>query len=74
VAGSVRDFVEKPPGISQSLFVLVGRSGTGKSWAIAEWVANELRGRVRVLVTAPDFRTDTSLSQLAADYFARYSV
>jgi hypothetical protein len=36
----------------ESLFVLLGRGGTGKSWAVASWTANDLAHRIRLLVPA----------------------
>jgi hypothetical protein len=36
----------------ESLFVLLGRGGTGKTWAVASWAVHDLAHRIRVFVPA----------------------
>src|SRR5260370_24212227 len=61
---ALRHFLAAP----EILFVLVGLSGTGKSWAVAEWTAHTLHGSVRLLIPGSDLdhEDQRSLSRLAA--------
>lgn len=38
----------------ETVFVLLGAGGTGKSWALADWTARILEGRVRLLIPSSD--------------------
>lgn len=69
----VRDALRQFRDTKECLFVLLGRSGIGKSWAVTDFVAESLRGGVRVLLAGSEIDPGASLSQLAADYFGRYS-
>lgn len=51
----------------ESLFVLLGESGVGKSWAIAAWALQALRGRVRLLTSGRVLDTSTTFARIAAD-------
>lgn len=57
----------------ECLFVLLGRSGTGKSWAVADWMVTALQGRIRALVPGSALTPSTTLPLVAVDYFGRYS-
>lgn len=38
----------------ETLFVLLGMSGTGKSWVVADWAGNILQGHARLLLPGAD--------------------
>jgi hypothetical protein len=57
----------------ECLFVLLGRSGTGKSWSVADWITNGLRGKVRILVPGTELAPGATLAQLAINSFERYT-
>jgi tetratricopeptide (TPR) repeat protein len=50
----------------QTLFVLLGANGTGKTWAAADWAENGLSGRVRLFMPGSDLDRYTSLQELVA--------
>lgn len=58
--------LEKFSTARETLFVLLGTSGSGKSWAMAEWSTNGLAGRVRLLVPGSDIDHQRTLSALVA--------
>jgi hypothetical protein len=66
---ALEQFISGP----ECLFVLLGSSGTGKSWTMADWALSALRGRVRLLTTGPDLEVAQTLGRLVADYFAPYT-
>jgi hypothetical protein len=66
---AARQFLKAP----ETLFVLVGRSGIGKSWAIANLVCTSLRGHVRIVRIGSEVAIGTSLAHLAMETFANYS-
>jgi hypothetical protein len=55
-------------GASEAVFVLLGMSGTGKSWAVADWTGRVLQKRIRLLVPGSDFdhEDQRTLSRLVA--------
>ena len=57
----------------ECLFVLLGRSGTGKSWAVADWSSGELQGRVRMLTTSAELSGVRSLADVLSAYFTRWT-
>ncbi len=71
-AGLVRA-LEQFAAAPETVFVLTGVNGTGKSWALADCATGRLAGRVRMLVRGPDLNPGTTLERLSADAFARYS-
>lgn len=50
----------------ETLFVLAGMSGTGKSWAAAHWASTTLRGRLRLLLAGADLDRRQTLKSLTA--------
>lgn len=50
----------------ETAFVLLGRSGVGKSWVVGRWAAEDLQSP-RLLVARPEFRPPVSLGLLVAD-------
>lgn len=61
---ALQRFLQAP----QTLFVLLGMSGAGKTWAVADWTARVLHGRARLLIPGPDLdhEDQRSLSRLIA--------
>lgn len=57
----------------ETLFVLVGASGSGKSWAVANWADEELGGRIRLLIPAGDLDHLTTLQSLVASRLRPFS-
>lgn len=53
-------------GADETLFVLAGMSGTGKSWAAAHWASATLRGRLRLLLAGADLDRRQTLESLTA--------
>jgi len=53
-------------GTDETLFVLAGMSGTGKSWAAAHWASTTLRGRLRLLLAGADLDHRQTLESLTA--------
>ncbi|MBA4020178.1 MAG: hypothetical protein C0483_23705, partial [Pirellula sp.] len=58
----IDDFVKSP----DSIFILSGRSGTGKSWLVTDWAHSTAHGRARLLVPGRMVIPGTSLIQLIA--------
>jgi hypothetical protein len=56
-----------------TLFVLVGRSGTGKSWALADWSVRVLHDRMRVLLPGSDLDVERRLPGLVARRLSRFT-
>lgn len=56
-----------------TLFVLVGRSGTGKSWALADWSGRVLHGRLRVLLPGSDLDVERRLPGLVANRLSHFT-
>ena len=56
-----------------TLFALTGRSGAGKTWAVSNWVCNQLAGKVRVFVPGSEFLPGVELANLAAQALGRLS-
>lgn len=50
----------------ETLFVLVGMSGTGKSWACGHWAGETLRGQLRLLIPGADLDHRRTLESLTA--------
>ncbi len=61
---ALQHFLQAP----QTLFVLLGMSGAGKTWAVADWTARVLQGRARLLIPGPDLdhEDQRALSRLVA--------
>lgn len=59
----------------QPLFVLLGRSGIGKTSALADWALHTLHGKVRLFARATDLAVERteSLSRLATDCLTPYT-
>ena len=47
---SLQHFLQAP----EIVFVMLGMSGTGKSWVVADWTGRVLQGRARLLIPGPD--------------------
>lgn len=56
----------------QSVFVLAGASGAGKSWAVADWTLNGLDKQVRLLIPGTMLDEHRTLSALVAEQLRRY--
>lgn len=56
-------FVQAP----QPLFVLVGRSGSGKSWSLMDWADRVLHDRMRLFLPATALNRNRELSAVVAD-------
>lgn len=56
----LNQFLQSP----QTVFVLIGASGAGKSWAITRWAFDELTDRPRLLIPATDLRHNHTLHSL----------
>ena len=54
----------------QTLFVLVGRTGTGRSWAMADWLSRELAGRTRLFVPGYRLQCSANLDSILANEMA----
>lgn len=52
---------------TQTLFVLVGRSGSGKSWSATDWAARVLHERMRLFLPATALDHTRELSALVAE-------
>lgn len=52
---------------SEPLFVLLGSSGTGKSWALADWLVRVQANRTRLLVFGSDLDHCKTLEELIAN-------
>ncbi len=61
---ALQHFLQAP----QTLFVLLGMSGAGKTWAVADWTVRVLQGRARLLIPGPDLdhEDQRALSRLIA--------
>ena len=59
---SLERFLNAP----QSLFVLVGRGGSGKSWSTTDWSARVLADRIRLFVKGSALNQNPDLSGLVA--------
>lgn len=59
---SLERFLNAP----QSLFVLVGRGGSGKSWSTTDWSARVLADRIRLFVKGAALNQNPDLSGLVA--------
>ena len=66
---SFRQFLGSP----HSVFVLLGKAGAGREWALRHFMAQELGGRIRFLVRGSALDTADSLASLAKDTFADLS-
>jgi hypothetical protein len=53
----------------EPLFVLVGPSGTGKSWAIADWVTHSLNGQIHLLIPGSELDYLRTLESIIAKRF-----
>jgi hypothetical protein len=53
-------------GSSQPLFVLLGISGAGKSWAVANWLLRVLSNSTRLLINGSDLDYLKTLNELIA--------
>jgi hypothetical protein len=53
----------------EPLFVLVGPSGTGKSWAIADWVTHSLSGQIHLLIPGSELDYLRTLEDIIAGRF-----
>lgn len=51
----------------QTLFVLVGRSGSGKSWSVTDWAARTLNERMRLCLPGTTLDQYRELSTLVAE-------
>lgn len=51
----------------QTLFVLVGRSGSGKSWSVTDWAARVLSERMRLFLPTTALDHNRELSALVAE-------
>jgi len=60
----LQEFVRGYP----TLFVLLGSSGAGKSWAITDWCTRGLDGRIRLLVRGADLSRFHDLAPLLQAY------
>jgi hypothetical protein len=59
----LEEFLHSPAPI----FILAGRSGTGKSWILAHWACESTSGRARLLIPGHLFTKSSSLVSLIAD-------
>jgi hypothetical protein len=50
----------------ESLFVLLGRGGTGKTWAVASWGTNDLARRIRIFLHASAVDSTQTLDGVVA--------
>ena len=50
VENELQHFLQAP----EIVFVMLGMSGTGKSWAVADWTGRVLQGRARLLIPGSD--------------------
>jgi hypothetical protein len=57
----------------ETVFVLIGISGIGKSWMMADWVTNELKEHVRLLFRGSELYNYRELSTLIATKLQRYA-
>ena len=57
----------------ETLFVLVGMSGVGKSWAIASWMTQVIPGHMRVLIRGTELYDYKELNTLVAGKFRRFA-
>jgi hypothetical protein len=57
----------------QTLFVLVGASGAGKSWSIWDWITWTLEGRVRCVIPGSSLDHSRQLEALVAEQMRPYS-
>ncbi len=62
VTARLEDFLRS----DQTLFVLAGDSGTGKSWLCRQWAMQHRHGTLRLLLPAADLSSSDPLSLLAA--------
>jgi hypothetical protein len=53
-------------GAPQQLFVLLGMSGAGKSWAVADWLSRGLANSTRLLINGSDLDYLKTLDELIA--------
>jgi hypothetical protein len=53
-----------------TLFVLIGRTGTGRSWAMSDWLSRELAGRVRLFVPGYRLECSANLDSILANEMA----
>jgi len=60
---------------AQTVFVLVGNGGVGKTWAVAEWMMSTLAGRARLLIPGVelDLEQQRELPTLVAGRLRPYS-
>jgi hypothetical protein len=57
----------------ETLFVLVGASGSGKSWGFVHWAQEDLDGRLRLLIPGADLDDSTPLQSLVANRLRPFS-
>jgi hypothetical protein len=69
LARALEQFAAAP----ETVFVLTGGSGTGKTWGSAAWATRRLAGRVRVVLRGSDITASVTLQRLVADAVAPYS-
>jgi hypothetical protein len=58
----------------ETVFVLIGRSGSGKSWSVADWLRTVLAGRVRLYISGRELRPDADIYDLAAQQLGRLTM
>jgi len=59
---ALAQFVAAP----ETAFVLIGASGSGKSWSTAHWALSALQGQVRLLITGSDLHRWQTLDEILA--------
>jgi hypothetical protein len=59
----LEEFLHSPA----SIFILTGRSGTGKSWVLAHWAFEVTSGHARLLIPGDLFTEHSSLASLIAN-------
>lgn len=57
----------------ETLFVLVGGSGSGKTWGVVNWADEELGERLRLLIPGSDLDERTTLKSLVANRLRPFS-
>jgi len=57
----------------ETLFVLTGWSGVGKSWSVTDWMTRILDGEARLLLRGSDLDSHRELRSLVADKLHRFA-
>ena len=71
--GGLARMLERFAATPESVFVLTGATGRGKSWSLADWATGAMIGRVRVMLLGSDITPGATVESLIAEPLLRYS-